>query len=94
MKSSKKRLSNEVHKLPKPKRRKGDTFSLNIPTRQQKIGQVFVIGSNEFSQGGVEDVEHFKKFKSIETLEKFKIVDISAGSLHNAALTVDSKIVT
>ena len=27
-------------------------------------------------------------------MEQFKIVDISAGSLHNAALTVDGKVVT
>ncbi|GES78269.1 Ran GDP/GTP exchange factor [Rhizophagus clarus] len=70
-KRSRKRTVEEDYKLLKPKRRKGDTFTVPIPTRPQQIGQVYVIGSNELSQ-----------------------CDISAGSLHNAALTVDGKIVT
>jgi hypothetical protein len=91
---SRKRAVEEDHKLLKPKRRKGDTFTVPIPTRSQQIGQVYVIGSNEFSQCGMEGMENSKRLEYIKTLEKFKIVDISAGSLHNAALTVDGKIVT
>ncbi|PKY47401.1 RCC1/BLIP-II [Rhizophagus irregularis] len=91
---SRKRAVEEDYKLLKPKRRKGDTFTVPIPTRSQQIGQVYVIGSNEFSQCGMEGIENSKKLEYIKTLEEFKIVDVSAGSLHNAALTVDGKIVT
>lgn len=91
---SRKRAVEEDYKLLKPKRRKGDTFTVPIPTRPQQICQVYVIGSNEFSQCGMEGIENSKKLEYIKTLEEFKIVDISAGSLHNAALTVDGKIVT
>jgi regulator of chromosome condensation len=81
-------------KLLKPKRRKGDNFTLSIPSRSKQICQVFAIGSNEFTQCGMEGLECFKQLKHIKSLEKFKIVDISTGSLHNAALTFDGKIVT
>lgn len=77
----------------KPKRRKVEV-KLTIPTRPKVIGQVYVIGSNEFSQCGMEGFDCLERLKYIKSLEEFKIVDISSGSLHNAALTFDGKIVT
>ncbi|PKC63099.1 RCC1/BLIP-II [Rhizophagus irregularis] len=83
-------------KILRPKRRKGDTFTIPIPTRSQKIGRLYAIGSNELSQCGIEDsqVTEATKLSIISSLDNFNIVDISAGSLHNAALTVDGKVVT
>ncbi|CAB5391864.1 unnamed protein product [Rhizophagus irregularis] len=37
----------------KLKRRKVVKTNLSIPTRSQEIGQVYIIGSNEFSQCGI-----------------------------------------
>jgi regulator of chromosome condensation len=78
----------------KNKRSKVGRFNSSIPTRPKEIGQVYVIGSNEFYQCGMDGLECSKGLKLIKDLEKFKIVDISAGPLHNAALTSDGKIVT
>jgi hypothetical protein len=77
---SKRRGLHTVEKLYKlklkPKRRKGDTFTVPIPTRPQKICRVYAIGSNEFSQcGTVKEPEVLKL--SIISLKQFKIVDIS-----------------
>ncbi|CAB4478753.1 unnamed protein product [Rhizophagus irregularis] len=75
------------------KRRKWNTFIVPIPTLPKRIGQVYAIGSNDMSQcGGIKESE-IKKL-SIIPLEKFNIVDISAGALHSAALTSDGKVVT
>jgi hypothetical protein len=98
-KQSKKRghhVVEEDHKLIlKPKRRKGDTFIVPIPTRSQQICQVYAIGSNEFSQcGKVSGYENLKNVSHIQALDQFNIVDISAGSIHGAALTADGKVVT
>lgn len=89
-------VENDNGKLLRPKRRKGDTFTIPIPTRPQKIGRVYAIGSNEFSQCGIGDfqVTEATKLSIISSLDEFNIVDISAGFLHNAALTVDGKVVT
>ncbi len=86
----------EEHKLAlKPKRRKGDTFTVPIPIRPQQAGQVYAIGSNDCFQCGMgETVESLKKVRRIPDLSQFNIVDISAGSIHSAALTVDGKVVT
>lgn len=92
---SKKRSNSSTNiTVLKPKRRKVGKTNLSIPTHSQEIGQVYIIGSNEFSQCGMEDLECSKRLKLIKNLEEFKIIDISAGSLHNAALTSDGKIVT
>jgi hypothetical protein len=99
-KQSRKRENHAVEKdhktILRPKRRKGDTFTSPIPSRPQKIGLVYAIGSNEAFQCGVEDsdVAEVTKLSIIKSLDQFDIVDISAGSLHNAALTVDGKVVT
>ncbi|CAG8592195.1 11967_t:CDS:2 [Funneliformis caledonium] len=86
----------EEHKFAfKPKRRKGDTFAIPIPIRPQQVGQVYAIGLNDCAQCGMdESTEHLKKVRLIPSLGQFNIVDISAGSLHSAALTSDGKIVT
>jgi len=93
-----KRLYNIVEKEGKPKlkpkRRKNDTFIIPIPTRPQQICQVYVIGSNMFSQCGETEEEEAVSKLSIVSLEQFDIVDISAGLIHNAALTGDGKVVT
>ncbi|GBB96947.1 hypothetical protein RclHR1_02880013 [Rhizophagus clarus] len=99
-KQSRKRENHAVEydhsKILRPKRRKGDTFTVPVPTRPQQIGRVYVIGSNELAQCGIgdSDVTEVTKLSIIRLLDKFNIVDISAGSLHNAALTVDGKVVT
>ncbi|RIA80426.1 regulator of chromosome condensation 1/beta-lactamase-inhibitor protein II, partial [Glomus cerebriforme] len=64
-----------------------------IPKLPQQIGHVYAIGSNDFSQCGVEETEVFK-LSHIKSLDQFNIVDISAGSVHSAALTIDGKVVT
>ncbi|RIA94469.1 regulator of chromosome condensation 1/beta-lactamase-inhibitor protein II [Glomus cerebriforme] len=95
LRKSRKRAVEEDHKLTlRPKRRKWDTFTVPIPSRPQQIGQVYAIGSNLFAQCGMGSIESSKKLDRIKSLEQFKIVDISAGSIHSAALTVDGKIVT
>ena len=76
------------------KRRMGHGFTLPIPYRNVVIGQVYALGSNEFSQCGIIGIESCKQMKHIKTLEKYNIVDICSGSLHNAALTEDGKIIT
>ncbi|CAB4476304.1 hypothetical protein RhiirA5_425938 [Rhizophagus irregularis] len=45
----------------KLKRRKVVKTNLSIPTRSQEIGQVYIIGSNEFSQCGMEDLKCSKR---------------------------------
>lgn len=89
-------VENDHSIILKPKRRKGDTFTVPIPTRLQQIGRVYAIGSNELAQCGIEDsdVTEVAKLSIIRSLDQFNIVDISAGSLHNAALTIDGKVVT
>ncbi|CAI2178557.1 13459_t:CDS:2 [Funneliformis geosporum] len=90
-------VEEEEHKVAafKPKRRKGDTFAIPIPIRSQQIGQVYAIGSNDCAQCGMdESTENLKKVRLIPSLSQFNIVDISAGSIHSAALTSDGKIVT
>jgi len=75
------------------KRRKGDTFTVPIPTRPKRVGQVYAIGSNDMSQCGMAKDYEIQKI-SIVPLEQFNLVDISAGALHSAALTFDGKVVT
>jgi len=77
----------------KPKRRKGDTFTVSIPTCPKRIGQVYAIGSNDISQCGMAKDYKIQKI-SIIPMEQFNIVDISAGAFHSAALTLDGKVVT
>jgi hypothetical protein len=95
--STRKRGNNTVekedHNKQTLKRRKWNNFTVPIPTRPKRIGQVYAIGSNDMSQcGSIEGTEI--KDLSIIPLEKFKVVDISAGALHSAALTFDGKVVT
>ncbi|RGB37324.1 regulator of chromosome condensation 1/beta-lactamase-inhibitor protein II [Rhizophagus diaphanus] len=86
-------VEDDHEQILKSKRRKWNTFIVPIPTLPKRIGQVYAIGSNDMSQcGGIKESE-IKKL-SIIPLEKFKIVDISAGALHSAALTSDGKVVT
>ncbi|GBB86248.1 hypothetical protein RclHR1_12690001 [Rhizophagus clarus] len=91
--SSNKRSLNK-NPLLKPKRRRLFNFTVPIPRRLKQFGKVYVIGSNELSQCGIEGLESAKQLKLINNLEKFKIVDIIVGSIHNAAITDDGKIVT
>jgi hypothetical protein len=52
---SKKRSNSSTNiTVLKNKRRKVDKFNLSILTRPKKIGQVYVIGSNDFSQCGMD----------------------------------------
>ncbi|KAF0481618.1 RCC1/BLIP-II [Gigaspora margarita] len=80
-----------------PKYRSKFAIDVQTPTiidRGSEATSVLVIGNNDVGQLGLVDVEEALKPVCIPKLDKFKIVDISVGCLHTAALTRDGKVVT
>ncbi|CAG8542011.1 19015_t:CDS:2, partial [Gigaspora rosea] len=80
-----------------PKYRSKFAIDVQTPTiidRGSGATSVLVIGNNDVGQLGLVDLEEALKPVCIPKLDKFKIVDISVGCLHTAALTRDGKVVT
>ncbi|CAG8821646.1 6665_t:CDS:2, partial [Dentiscutata erythropus] len=66
-----------------------------LPNYDSGSTKLSVIGSNDCGgQLGLVNVDEVKFPKHVEYLDKFRIVYISVGSLHAAALTRDGKVVT
>ncbi|CAG8775993.1 371_t:CDS:2, partial [Ambispora leptoticha] len=65
-----------------------------LPSYNSGSMKIFVMGSNNCGQLGLMNVDEVNSPKHVENLDKFKIVYLSAGSLHTAALMQDGKVVT
>ncbi|CAG8613869.1 9862_t:CDS:2 [Cetraspora pellucida] len=80
-----------------PKYRSKFAIDVQTPTiidRGSEITSVLVIGNNDVGQLGLVDTEEALNPVCIRDLDKFRIVDISVGCLHTAALTRDGKVIT
>ncbi|CAG8452926.1 5200_t:CDS:2 [Cetraspora pellucida] len=65
-----------------------------LPDYDSGSTKLYVMGSNDCGQLGLENVDEVKFPKHIENLDKFRIVYISVGSLYATTLTQNGKIVT
>ncbi|KAF9182859.1 hypothetical protein BGZ51_004374 [Haplosporangium sp. Z 767] len=64
-----------------------------IPTRPTTSGRVYVFGTGDCAQLGLgEDILSRKKPANLAALNDEEIVDISAGGLHNMALSSEGKL--
>ncbi|KAF9586185.1 hypothetical protein BGW38_008810 [Lunasporangiospora selenospora] len=94
---SKKRTRNSsgfvAPNLKKTKSAGGSSLELPVAERATEVGKVYVFGTGDCAQLGLgEDITLRKKPANVAVLNDQNIVDISAGGLHNMALTSEGKL--
>lgn len=77
---------------PGAKSRRVNAIALQIPTMQQKSGNVLVCGQNDVGQLGLDPEEVMEKTRPALQSQVKDIVDVKTGGMHSLCLTKSGEI--